>query len=417
MKKQNSIPNKRHTRITALFLAAAVAASAALSSGLYYNNEAMEAYAEYEECDPMSMKETEIPETSDAIKIEGTRLTAYDFRESRTYGVAAVQTSGHVETIDFEAYAGIKLTVKKGYIAVEPYTHSSSFSQKCDITLYRVTSEGDKKLKSVKNAKAGKEKKLKGSFTDGLYKVTATFVDKNDVSVDVSGYLYADGKEIKTCRAEKNPVLSNVWNYILKDADPEDFLSNEDVTYPTSGVAGRCVHVKEWEDISDEIVLHDDWSDEMKVFAFVEYLSKNIAYDDYRREQFNGKTRASVAGDYTKDKYFTLGNNVGVCFDYTNILSIMCRHHGIPCTSVEDTEGIHTFNAVWLNEGWVGIDITDTNRYTCTSKDMSKENWKKHYFSYNSYGKYGTVDKTWTYDWNIWTEEKGTGQVTQTQSK
>lgn len=194
----------------------------------------------------------------------------------------------------------------------------------------------------------------------------------------------------------------------MGDAAPEDYISNKDVTYPTSGTRGACNHVKEWEAVAESIVgEHDDWSDEMKVYAFVDYLAKNIAYDDYKLA--HRRSRAAENHDYTNDENFTLKNNVGVCWDYTNILAIMCRHYEIPCTSVDVGEG-HTFNAVYLNNRWTGIDITITKlvRYRCDTKDTSKEKWHKTGSAgYSNYGMYSA--QITGHDGNIWTMEKGLG--------
>ena len=161
------------------------------------------------------------------------------------------------------------------------------------------------------------------------------------------------------------------------------------ITYPTSGTDGNCNHVQEWCDISDEIIIDDNWSDEAKVFAFVLYLSRNYAYDDWRVSYNNNKSRATLAGRWDDASLWTLENRVGTCWDMANIMTIMCRHHGIPCTSVENNH--HTVNAVWLRGEWVAIDVSSLLQHHCYTEDTAPDGWiYRHDGSWSSY--YGYYD-------------------------
>ena len=351
------------------------------------------------------------PHTSDSIYLKDINETIYDLRESRNYGVASVMENG-IETIDFEGFFGIRVNASGSSIAYSIYRHSSSVSETASVVLYRVGVNENAVVKKLGNAKADADKKISSKLSDGLYMLTATF-EVNNKEVPVSGYFYVTDGDATACRVSnlsQNALDRYIddWNWLLHDADPDDFLSNKKITYPTSGTNGACNHVSDWEAISDEIIGdHDDWTDEMKVFAFVEYLSKNVAYDNYRYKQPGHRSRANIAGNYKSDIYFTLGNNVGVCWDYTNILTIMCRHHGIACTSIDNPT--HTFNAVWLNGGWVGIDLTETRRYVCNTADADKDNWKSTSYTYYHYGGYNISTIMESYDKNIWTKERGLG--------
>ena len=70
----------------------------------------------------------------------------------------------------------------------------------------------------------------------------------------------------------------------------------------------------------------------------------------------NNRSRATLAEDWTNDNLFSYYNHVGNCYDYANIMTIMCRHLGIPCTTVENS--YHTANAVWMDGEWVCIDVS-----------------------------------------------------------
>lgn len=370
------------------------------------------AAAEYEENTLQEEEPFTVSKTSYSIYLETLDETVYDLRDSRNYGIACIK-SNSAEAIDFEGLFGIRLDTTGNTITYSLYTHSKQTSDTASVVLYRVGSKKDNTVvKDLGSVAMSTEKKLSIELSDGLYMLTAAFVVNENNEYSVSGYLYVEDGDADTCRlsnaSQRNlDLYIDQWNQLLADADPGDFLSNDKITYPTSGTNGNCNHVSEWEAISDELVLSDNWTDEAKVFAFVDYLAKNVAYDNYRDKQPNDQSRANMAGNYADSKYFTLGNNVGVCWDYTNILTIMCRHHGIACTSIDNER--HTFNAVWLNGGWIGIDLTMLNRYACYTEDTNKDNWKSESYSYRCYGGYNITSNMDSYDQNIWTKERGLG--------
>ena len=200
--------------------------------------------------------------------------------------------------------------------------------------------------------------------------------------MSASTVLYFDGKKVQTCwitgLANFKDTIDR-WNQTIGNCDPKDFLEmyvgnkNNPITYPTSGLYGDCNHVRQWRELSHEIVLHDDWNDETKVFAMVIWLSRNCAYDDYRVIYKNNKSRATLAGVWDDDNLWMYYNHVGQCWDFANALTIMCREQGIPCTSVDNPE--HTACAVWLNDEWVCIDVSSLAKYHCKKEDTDKINW------------------------------------------
>lgn len=359
------------------------------------------------ECDSMTYG----PQTQYLTWSEYSRQYAYGFKQSCNFGVAMPEA--REDTIIYlEGLYGIRLSAEGNSVTYEPYKHNDAISDTANMTLYEIKDNKLVKVKSLGKADSDREYSLTYTFKNNIvYMIGASFkIQGIDERQEAIGFLYKTGGKLSVCRATSIDNNINIgidtWNRLMKDVDPKDYLSNEKTTYPTSGTNGSVTHVKQWEDISDTLILHDDWTDEMKVFVFVDYLSKNIAYDVYRTRQPNNQSRASIAKDYTKDKYFTLGNNVGVCWDYVNILTIMCRHHGIPATSVENDT--HTVNAVWLNGEWVCIDVTDTVRYNCETENTDKSCWIKHMPTYSMYGSYNGFGFT-SIDDSIWTYEKGLG--------
>ena len=352
----------------------------------------------------------------------------YGLRDHRTYGVASGNASNDTRT-DMEAFYGIRVTIYDNKRTYSIYKHTPAVLEEAEITLYEVKDGKPIKVKSLGTAVIDEENTLmigssktqspKGQVSyrfrdDRVYYIGADFTVKGlDKPQTSYGFLYYNNGELMTCRLPANggAGMNNAiarWTRLMDGVDPDDYLSNDKITYPTSGNGKNANHVKAWEDISDELILHDDWTDEMKVFAFVDYLSKNVAYDDYRASQPHNESRANLAHDYTKDEYFTLKNNVGVCWDYVNILTIMCRHWGIPATSVENEK--HTINAIWLDGEWVSVDMTEIAKYKCKTEDTSRENWTKYSMaSYSYYGGYGGNDTFETVDESIWTYERGLG--------
>lgn len=346
---------------------------------------------------------------------EKSNTAYYEPSDSMTYGVADAKATFYTR-IDFEGYYGFTLNTTGGKITVTPYKHTKSVSKDdVELTLYMMDSYKLENGKSIGKAPLGETTELGIALKEGyVYAIGGKFAcDGIDEKQECLGYLVLHDGKPQACRYSdrySDDGWMKEWHTLMDGENPEDYLSNEKITYPTSGSGNCVVHVKQWEDISDEIVgKHiDDWSDECKLFAFVDYLSKNVAYDDYRARQKNNRSRANLAGDYTKDEYFTLGNNVGVCWDYTNILAIMCRYHGIPCTSVENER--HTINAVWIGGRWIPVDLTDTAKWNCATEDTSRENWKKNgSATYCYYGKYNTGSHFDTVNESIWTREKGLG--------
>ena len=222
--------------------------------------------------------------------------------------------------------------------------------------------------------------------------------------------LYYNGENVKTCRHSDNPENDkDSWDKLIKNLDPEKckdmWVGDESnpITYPTSGYDNRCVHVEEWCDLADKIVVNENWSDDAKVYAFASYMADNYAYDDYRYDILKNTSRAHHDNVFNDDNYWLYYNKVGNCLDFVNAMTIMCRHYGIPCTSVENRE--HTVNAVWLHGEWVAIDISRLCYRHCHYKDTDPEKWtEERYGSYNDYFGYYQSEMR-TYNQSISTPE------------
>lgn len=360
-----------------------------------------------------SVSGTKYTVSTDAIKIYGDgktksakNLTVYGLSSERTYGF------GGNSTVDFEALYGVKLKTSGKTVTITTYDNASKFPTSSVLVCKMTNNTTEELVANYDDISAGTSVTYTVS-EKGIYSVSDV-VDEKKVDRTVRGYFYYDGKTLNTCRTttipadEFNEIIKH-WNNLMSNADPKNYLSNATTTYPTSGVGDRCVHVDEYEALADEILNSETrkaFSDEMKVFTIVNYLTRNYAYDDYRVNTLHMVSRANIAGVYNDDKYYFWGNKVGVCWDFANALTIMIRHIGIPCTSVESSN--HTAIAVYLNGEWVMIDATQLMLYTCNTEDTSKDKWiydTKVYLYSDEYGTYDIFQDFDSHDCEIWNKQ------------
>ena len=95
-------------------------------------------------------------------------------------------------------------------------------------------------------------------------------------------------------------------------------------------------------------------SDEAKVKAIYDYITKNIKYD------YNF-AKTATAGYMDSER--CLRNKMGICGDYSVLFATMCRAQGIPCVVVEgyvtaDGQVYHAWNQVYYNKEWHFYDTT-----------------------------------------------------------
>ena len=318
------------------------------------------------------------------------------------------------DSLDYEAFAGLKVHCEKTNVEYTMYSHADDYVDGKVSIKYLANKNSETSLGTIKEDETKSfdiksvAKKMGLKTTTGIYLLTIKSAE--DYKQYCYMYLYYDGKKVQTCRVNgcgQDDI--DAWNKLIGNLDPDTCLDmwvgNKDVpiTYPTSGQNGNCNHVQKWCDKSEEIIKHDDWSDELKVYALVMWMNRNLAYDNYRVDTLKNTSRATKAGKWNDDSLFTYGNNVGQCWDFANILTIMCRHQGIPCTTVENYG--HAVNAVWLRDEWVAIDVSELVGYHCYTKDTNKDGWKK--FRNDTYHRrFGYFDSNMeTYNQSIATPE------------
>lgn len=304
------------------------------------------------------------------------------------------------DNVNFEACAGLKVHCDKNSVDYTMYSHSNQIDDGT-VTIERSAYSADLGAIKVDETKTFDIKAIIAQMgvqnAEGIYTLSLKFgVYKNPVSI----LLYYDGNKVQTCwKTACTQHDIDRWNEIVSKLDPKDYVKmyvgnkNNPITYPTSGTGGACNHVQEWCDLSDEIIKKPEWSNEAKVYAMVMYLTRNYAYDDYRVSVLDNASRAMTTNSWNDDNLWLYYNKVGQCWDFANVMTIMCRYQGIPCTSVEN-EG-HTVNAIWMNGEWIAVDVSALVANHCDTEDTAPSNWK-HYRVSNyrtSYGYYdGTMD-------------------------
>ena len=300
--------------------------------------------------------------------------------------------------IAFEGLYGLKAETSGSIVTYTMYSHNNAYENgNVSLQRYGNTSSlislgtietGETAIIDIKSAVASMEL----SNSTGVYVLSIAVNGETPVPM----YLYYDGKTVQACRYDSTSSYAiEAWNRVIGNLDPNTCLDmyvgskTVPITYPTSGTDGSCNHVQEWRNISDEIIIDDNWSDEAKVFAFTLYLARNYAYDDWRVSYNNNKSRATLAGRWDDDSLWTLENKVGTCWDMANIMTIMCRHHGISCTSAENSH--HAINIVFLRGEWVAIDVSSLLQHHCYTEDTDPDGWiNRRDGSWSSY--YGYYD-------------------------
>lgn len=294
--------------------------------------------------------------------------TLYSLKDKRSYGYYKNSS------IDFEALFGITVETKGKQVDTTAYSHTTSVTDFDNITV----TYDDSIIKTFNNVNA----KSKDIMTfdcnqKGLYVIEAVpvFENKTNTKLSVYGYVYYDGKTAQTCRLATGSISDDIsaFETLMADADPKSYLSNDNVSYPTSGTDDHVNAVPMLEKTADELIKNDEWSDEVKIIAFMDYITKNYAYDYYRVQTLQMTSRAKKADKYNDISLYAPGNHVGVCWDFTNMMVIMCRHYGIPATSVETKT--HTAPAVYLNGEWVMFDVTGMLSKACYTEDVSPQLW------------------------------------------
>ncbi len=328
---------------------------------------------------------------TDTLFIERTTGNTSEEKISREYGCTPYSLDNHRffgagdigSTMDFEGGYGLEVETKDNIVTYSYYDRFSANVSCAKAELLLLDEEWN--TTHITDLEAGvinkKHQFSVSKLNNGVYQIHATYnyPKKPDKTPSVNGYICVENGKAQVCRVSE---YSKAWTDKLNN-DIKAFTANiknecletKNLSYPTLRPENyHCV--KEIMDISDNILKkYPNASDEFKVYLFTKYLADNYAYDYYRLHDLHGQSRAKLANGYIKPENFMINNGVGVCWDYVNWLTIMCRHHGIPCTSLSNIGATHTWNMVYMHNEWVAIDITKLNIWACRSEDTAKDKW------------------------------------------
>lgn len=204
---------------------------------------------------------------------------------------------------------------------------------------------------------------IKAELSDGSAASLAFYVGKKSVL-----FCTADNdKDSSELHVERRKQLYDMLE--LFDVKPGDSYETMRLTYPTYPYdeSYRC-DTDLWIDLSSEIT-ESDWSEGRKLLAMYEWMSDNLAYDNYMAYTLDGR-REALSADYT-GTYAMYSTHVGVCWDFANVLITMCRAQKIPAVSIENDGATHMWVAVYIGEEWYEIDPTQDIPDTVEGEDIS----------------------------------------------
>lgn len=218
------------------------------------------------------------------------------------------------------------------------------------------------------------------SYVNGYYVITAEYTSVNEHKYIANMYLlinYASnndsdfeayicyGRHFYSFETEGPTTRQAKITEMIeaKGITPENSLSyNIAYPYEAKGQAeynGYSTYVSDteyWINKSDEILAgHENDSAAYKALLLHDWMTENLVYDWYKANKLDNPR---YYGHYHTGEFYVSKCYVGVCRDFVNIYAIMCRKHGIPCIILGNTAEGHVWNAVYLYDQWLEVDIT-----------------------------------------------------------
>ena len=307
---------------------------------------------------------------------------------SHRYGIA---TNG--DPMGFEGCFGDEITCSGNTATYQAYANSQTKAEP-------ITTKLDKEA----IATSSKSKANTVTLTDGIHSIVTTW-NVNDKKVSSIAYILVETGQANCCINTGKPVWDS-FQELLADTDPKSCTTLKGLTYPTAGFPGNCNHVQLFVKEAEKLLDGRNVSDQYKVYMFAQWLSTTYAYDDWRLNQDGVHSRAFLKNNYNDNNLFMYYNGVGVCWDFTNALVIMCRSQGIAATSVENNG--HTAAAIYLpnNGGWIEVDITNFNKYYSDREVPDKSKWTEKRQCLTNFG---CPKSGWkTVGHQVWTQQTAT---------
>lgn len=312
------------------------------------------------------------------LKIRGSRPTLYDFMAHKSVGVGGNNTTVR----DTEMNYGVTADITRNAITYRLYDNASVGLSAVSTKLY-----DDNTSTEIPTADFTATSYDISSLTNGLYRLRTRLSTRRDLDL----YFYVNGDEAFLCsadclstsdiaaakaRREKIYTLLNTNGLTLSD-----YTDTSELCYPYYPYDSRyACDTQKWIDLSNQIC-RSDWSDEHKIYAIHEWMTRNLAYDFYRTDVIN-TSRARYYSDWS-GTHETYTNHVGVCVDFANVFLTMCRAQNIPVTTVNSDT--HIWNIVYVNGLWIEVDMTVDIKRSVYGADTTKISKADRIYNYRGY--------------------------------
>lgn len=312
------------------------------------------------------------------LKIRGSRPTLYDFMAHKSVGVGGNNTTVR----DTEMNYGVTADITRNAITYRLYDNASIGLSAVSTKIY-----DDNTSTEIATADFTATNYDISSLSNGLYRLRTRLSTRRDLDL----YFYVNGDEAFLCsadvlsasdiaaakaRREKIYQLLNSNGLTLSD-----YTDTSELCYPYYPYDSRyACDTQKWIDLSNQIC-RSDWSDEHKIYAIHEWMTKNLAYDFYRTDVIN-TSRARYYSDWS-GTHETYTNHVGVCVDFANIFLTMCRVQNIPVTTVNSDT--HIWNIVYVNGLWIEVDMTVDIKRSVYGADTTKISKADRIYNYRGY--------------------------------
>lgn len=285
----------------------------------------------------------------------------------RTDAYAGAGLDGTV--LPFELYYGFHVSTQDSTVTYRAYEHYDQ-----DIAPVRtvIQSKETERWEDLEVASYDADYSFDLANQDnGLFTLTVWFDNDTKVVMPLyvnDGMVYAvyavTGTEeaVRACIAKPDDIRALAE---ANNVTPEKSLSvdKEDIAYPIVDRPNRRCDTDLWRALAHDIVPDDTLPDSVKVVMVHDWMTENLAYDNYMTTVLK-KTRMSSYNDYT-GTWHVYNTHTGVCRDFVNIFAIMCRELGVPCGSLDSDNLNHTWSIVYLDGEWWEVDLTkDIKRHT-----------------------------------------------------
>lgn len=318
-----------------------------------------------------------------AIKVTESPLSrvAWNFRLHGWSGVGLDGTQ-----LGQEGYYGAEILCSGSQVTYRAYTHQSGVKPVSAVAVETSTGKTIEVAIGLDNKQFGVR-----NLADGAYALDVTFstghtsrnwfyvLSGNAYAVDVDAGSLSSRQSGSTNRSSKykytiydNPAdvdkLLQDW-IAAQGVTPENSLGLENITYQywDDGVKGRN-DTGRWAALAHEIVPDEyaSLSDGVKALMLHDWITANLSYDNYLTTVLQQEAQKDLSNGngqsrnfYYKDnsgKYSVWNTRTGICIDFSNIFTIMCRELGIPCNVM--AHDLHAWNIVWLDGRWKVVDLT-----------------------------------------------------------